>query len=282
MSSEDIDIKRTLQNMTNPCRKIIEIDLSSDSYKSIKTIDGEKSKYYSLTRWVMEYAINDDIYPEDKIDFIKFMNIYNLKKYFNKNDKALRVYYRRKLNDKWIWVCLEITKDYEYSENNPIVLLTIKDVDDDYIGDMLNAKKNQEDYDSITRFQNGKKYKDKLASLQKAFPCSIGMIGLNIEKLNKKGIDEFNDFTRIIKLLFKFEQIYQPNKNNFFIIIEDIDSEEFQLKLLQTYGFFYRSKLRDYIDIVSGWTDEEEAGIDYVTKITEKKMYRIKLENDTY
>lgn len=230
----------------------------------------------------MEYAINDDIYPEDKIDFIKFMNIYNLKKYFNKNDKPLRVYYRRKLNDKWIWVCLEITKDYEYSENNPIVLLTIKDVDDDYIGDMLNAKKNQEDYDSITRFQNGKKYKNKLASLQKTFPCSIGMIGLNIEKLNKKGIDEFNDFTRIIKLLFKFEQIYQPNKNNFSIIIEDIDSEEFQLKLLQTYGFFYRSKLRDYIDIVSGWTDEEEAGVDYVTKITEKKMYRIKLENDTY
>lgn len=82
--------------------------------------------------------------------------------------------------------------------------------------------------------------------------------------------------------MFKFEQIYQPNKNNFFIVIEDIDSEEFQLKLLQTYGFFYRSKLRDYIDIVSSWTDEEEAGIDYVTKITEKKMYRIKLENDTY
>lgn len=282
MGSEDIDIKRTLQNMTNPCCKIIEIDLSNDSYKSIKTIDGEKSKYYSLTRWVMEYAINDDIYPEDRINFIKFMNIYNLKKHFDNNDKALRIYYRRKLSDKWVWVCLEITKDYEYSENNPIVLLTIKDVDDDYIGDMLNAKKNQEDYDSITRFQNGKKYKDKLVSLQKDFPCSIGIIGLNIERLNKKGIDEFNEFTRIIKLLFKFEQIYQPNKNNFSIVIEDVDSEEFQLKLLQTYGLFCGSKLRDYIDIVSGWTDEEEAGIDYVTKLIEKKMYRIKLENDTY
>ena len=88
------------------------------------------------------------------------------------------------------------------------------------------------------------------------------------------------DFIRILKLLFKFEQIYHIDKFKFFIVIEDIDSEEFQLKLLQTYGLFCGSKLRDYVKITSGWTDEEEKGITDILRVVENKTYRINIEKE--
>ena len=60
----------------------------------------------------------------------------------------------------------------------------------------------------------------------------------------------------------------------------DIDSEEFQLKLLQTYGLFCGSKLKNYIKITSSWTDEEEKGITDILRIIENKTYRINIEKE--
>lgn len=280
--NSDIDIKRTLKNITDSYYKILELNLADDSYRMIKAISDENSEYYSLTRWIMEYAINDDIYPEDKINFIKFMNIYSLKKNFDKNDKPQRIYYRRKINSEWTWVCLEITKDYEYSSENPIAFLVVRNVDDDNIRNMLKFKdkETKNEYDIETKFQNSLKYKLKINSLVKDFPCSVGLISIDIEDLIQGDKENYNEFIRVLRLLFKFEQIYRTEKSKFFIIIEDVDSEEFQLKLLQTYGLFYGSKLRNYIKITSSWTDEEEKGITDILRIIKNKTYRINLEKE--
>ena len=278
--NSDIDIKRTLKNITDSYYKILELNLADDSYRVIKAISDENSEYYSLTRWIMEYAINDDIYPEDKINFIKFMNIHSLKKNFDKNDNPQRIYYRRKINSEWTWVCLEITKDYEYSPENPIVFLALKNVDDDNIRNIFKFKdkETKNEYDVETKFQNSLKYKLKINSLIKNFPCSVGLISIDIKDLIQGDKENYNEFIRVLRLLFKFEQIYRTEKSKFFIIIEDIDSEEFQLKLLQTYGFFCGSKLRNYIKITSSWTDEEEKGITDILRIIENKTYRINIE----
>lgn len=278
----DIDIKRTLKNITDSCYKILELNLADDSYRVIKTISDESSEYYSLTRWVMEYAINDDIHPEDKINFIKFMNIHSLKKNFDKNDKPQRIYYRRKRNSEWAWVCLEVTKDFEYSPENPIAFLILRDVDDDYIRNMLKLRdrETKDEYDIETKFQNSLKYKLKINSLIKNFPCSVGLISIDIKDLIQGNKENYNEFIRTLRLLYKFEQIYRIEKSKFSIIIEDIDSEEFQLKLLQTYGLFFGSKLRNYIKITSAWTDEEEKGITDILRIVENKTYRINLEKE--
>lgn len=280
--NSDIDIKQTLKNITDSYYKILELNLADDSYRVIKTISDENSEYYSLTRWIMEYAINDDIYPEDKINFIKFMNIHSLKKNFDKNDKPQRIYYRRKINSEWIWVCLEITKDYEYSPENPIVFLALKNVDDDNIRNIFKFKdkETKNEYDVETKFQNSLKYKLKINSLIKNFPCSVGLISIDIKDLIQGDKENYNEFIRVLRLLFKFEQIYRTEKSKFFIIIEDIDSEEFQLKLLQTYGLFCGSKLRNYIKITSSWTDEEEKGITDILRIIENKTYRINIEKE--
>lgn len=280
--NSDIDIKRTLKNITDSYYKILELNLADDSYRVIKAISDENSEYYSLTRWIMEYAINDDIYPEDKINFIKFMNIHSLKKNFDKNDKPQRIYYRRKINSEWTWVCLEITKDYEYSSENPIAFLVVRNVDDDNIRNMLKFKDKEikNEYDIETKFQNSLKYKLKINSLTKNFPCSVGLISIDIKDLIQGDKENYNEFIRVLRLLFKFEQIYRIEKSKFFIIIEDVDSEEFQLKLLQTYGLFYGSKLRNYIKITSSWTDEEEKGITDILRIIKNKTYRIDIEKE--
>lgn len=271
MKSE-IDVQRTLKNITDSCYKILEINLADDTYKCIKSMVDETKNYYSLTRWIMEYTVNDKIYPEDRISFIKTMNIYQLKKYFDKNDKPKRFYYRRKINDSWVWVCLELTKDYEYSPENPIVYLAIRDIDDEYINKILDSHyTNNEEYDDKTKLRNYNSYKHKIADLQKDFGTSIGLICVDTKNFVE---DDYFKILRILKLLFKFEQIYSINNDKFSIIIEGIDSEEFQLKLLQIYGLFCASKLKDKIKIASGWSDDEENGLTFILNHVRKKIYR--------
>ena len=117
-----------------------------------------------------------------------------------------------------------------------------------------------------------------------------GVTNNNINQIESNNIDikdliqgdkeNYNEFIRVLRLLFKFEQIYRTEKSKFFIVIEDIDSEEFQLKLLQTYGLFCGSKLRNYIKITSSWTDEEEKGITDILRIIENKTYRINVKKE--
>lgn len=272
MKSE-VDIDRIVKNIADTYYKILEINLLEDSYICIKTMDDEETLYYSLTRWILEYTTNDKIFPEDRIGFIKFMNLYYLKNYFDKNDDPKRFYYRRKIQNKdWIWVCLEISKDVAYTSEKPIVYLCIKKINDNYINNILDTYYyGNVEYDSKTKLRNYKSYKNKIESLEKEFPSSIGIICINTKDFSE---ENFEKNLQILKLLFKSEQIYYIDNNKFSIIIENDDSEEFQLKLLQIYGLFCASNLKDKIKVASCWSDDEDKGLEYIFKIVERKLYK--------
>lgn len=272
MKSE-VDIERIVKNIADTYCKIIEINLLDDSYICIKTMDKEEILYYSLTRWILEYTTNDKIFPEDRISFIKFMNLYSLKKYFDKNDDPKRFYYRRKNQNKnWSWVCLEINKDIAYTSEKPIVYLCIKKINDNHINNILDTYYHGNiEYDSKTKLRNYKSYKNKINSLEKEFPSSVGIICINTKDFSE---EDFEKNLRILKLLFKFEQIYYIDNNKFSVIIENDDSEEFQLKLLQIYELFCANNLKDKIKIASCWSDDEDKGLEYIFKIIERKLYK--------
>lgn len=272
MKSE-VDIERIVKNIADTYCKIIEINLLDDSYICIKTMDKEEILYYSLTRWILEYTINDKIFPEDRISFIKFMNLYSLKKYFDKNDDPKRFYYRRKNQNKnWSWVCLEINKDIAYTSEKPIVYLCIKKINDNRISNILDTYYHGNvEYDNKTKLRNYKSYKNKINSLEKEFPSSVGIICINTKDFSE---EDFEKNLRILKLLFKFEQIYYIDNNKFSVIIENDDSEEFQLKLLQIYELFCANNLKDKIKIASCWSDDEDKGLEYIFKIIERKLYK--------
>lgn len=275
----EIDIERIAKNIADTFYKLLEVNLLEDSYTCIKAENEDKVSYYSLTRWVMEYTTNDKIFPEDRISFIKFMNLYQLKKYFDKNNEPKRFYYRRKVQgDNWDWVCLEIDKDTAYTPEKPMVFLCIKKINDDYINEILNTHyyKNIE-FDDRTKLRNYKCYKNKIDSLEKEFPSSVGVICINTKDFSE---EDFDKNLRILKLLFKSEQIYYIDNNKFSIIIENDDSEEFQLKLLQIYGLFCASKLKDKIKIASYWSDDEDKGLECIFRNIERKLYKADTVNE--
>ena len=164
------------------------------------------------------------------------------------------------------------TKRPKNRTEKPIVYLCIKKINDNHINNILDTYYHGNvEYDSKTKLRNYKSYKNKINSLEKEFPSYVGIICINTKNFSE---EDFEKNLRILKLLFKFEQIYYIDNNKFSVIIENDDSEEFQLKLLQIYELFCANNLKDKIKIASCWSDDEDKGLEYIFKIIERKLYK--------
>lgn len=102
--------------------KVVEVNLAEDTYYEVRVDGKEKVIYKSLKKWVDVFA-EKGVYPRDRERFLAFFDRNNV-------DYWRRIYYRRLIDNKWRWVCMEVvpTDDVE------IAVLVVRDVED-YIAD---------------------------------------------------------------------------------------------------------------------------------------------------
>ena len=71
------------------------------------------------------------VYEDDMEMFLEKTNLHILKEQFTKNDiQPVRIVYRRKVMDSYHKVMLEIVPGKEYSKDQPMVYLYVKDMGD--------------------------------------------------------------------------------------------------------------------------------------------------------
>lgn len=113
--------------------KILRIDLGTESFNIIKMNIDEKNEKTGFSRnissWIRDFAVSGMIYDEDVKEFQDKINTEYLKSYFNEGKKSLNVNYRRRIGETFHEVTTEINAVKEYSENNQIVYLLVKDND---------------------------------------------------------------------------------------------------------------------------------------------------------
>lgn len=112
--------------------KIIEVNLDDGTYFEIKVDDDEKPIIYKdVNYWAAAFAAVA-VYPADRTRFLEFFQPFKLKA--GVEQQWQRVYYRRNINNTWRWVCMEVLPNENFSQNDPIVLIVVRDVQE-YIKD---------------------------------------------------------------------------------------------------------------------------------------------------
>ena len=127
------ELLQALKLLSNNLYKIVEIDLNNDRFYEIRVAAQEKTERKHMYSWIQKFA-KKYVHPADMQHFLAFFNIEDTKECLRTNWMR-RLYYRRKVGTIYRWVCIEVIKTEDYDEeNNALVLLSVRDVED-YIRD---------------------------------------------------------------------------------------------------------------------------------------------------
>ena len=117
--------------------RILKVNLTTDSYLILKDgFDDEETYFNGLSSFsarLHSFADRDYIYDEDKQEYLDFCNIKRLKQAFAGGSKQEAICYRRKAGNEFKWVSVSMMCSEEYEDNNQIVMLYARDINDDYL-----------------------------------------------------------------------------------------------------------------------------------------------------
>lgn len=113
--------------------KILKVDLEKDQYSILQMNEIEKDslKGFSeqLSVWLHNFAMSGQVHPDDVEEYLRKTDIGYIKSYFNNGNKDFRFQYRRKINDEFRVVMMELCPAKEYSLENQTIYLYVKNID---------------------------------------------------------------------------------------------------------------------------------------------------------
>ena len=283
-------LEDSLQLLANNYHKILRINLTEDSHTELKMYETEKNiqKGYSekISVWLKQFALTGQVDSKDCDAYLKFTSMDNIKSHFEKSDERMRFRYRRKTNDEFKWVIMEIMKSSEYRSDNQIVILYIQDVHDSYVKELEHNKELEFycNYDTMTGLANFYSYRSFCNSF--ALNLSEKPVGVMFGDLNRlkyvndtEGHEAGNVYIRTfaekLKKNFGDWNCYRVSGDEFIVVYSGDDEESFYSRV-KAFEEFIKS---DNVPTASigysfGITEELES----VTTIAEQMMYADKQE----
>lgn len=107
--------------------KVIEVNLNDGTYFEVKVDDEEPHIYSNIKYWMDEFIAAGGVHKDDVEKFKRFFDPFILK---TKIDKWPKVFYRRLINGEYRKVCMEVIPMDNYSQEDSIVFIIIKDIED--------------------------------------------------------------------------------------------------------------------------------------------------------
>lgn len=119
--------------------KILKANLESGEFDIIKMDVSEKDAAYGFSRnlqtWLVDFTKYHMVYEDDIEMFLEKTNLHALREKFEENNmQPVRILYRRQVMDSYHKVMLEIVPGKEYSDDQPLVYLYVKDM-----GELING-----------------------------------------------------------------------------------------------------------------------------------------------
>ena len=116
---------------------ILKVNLSTDSYLILKDGFDDQEGYFnslrSFSARLHSFVDRDYVYEDDKNEYLEFCNTGRLKKVFAEGSRKETLRYRRKVGNEFKWVSVEMMCGEEYEEDNQIIMLYVRDINDDYL-----------------------------------------------------------------------------------------------------------------------------------------------------
>lgn len=113
--------------------KILKINVTDDSYQIINMDTSEQTEAmgftYNISNWLKSFGEKGNVHPDDLPEYLRLTDIQYLKSYFAGNKTSLHIIYRRKYNDGFKQVMMEIIPANDYSIDSQSLFLYVKDID---------------------------------------------------------------------------------------------------------------------------------------------------------
>ena len=113
--------------------KILKINLTDDSFQIINMEINEKSAKlgYSekISEWLHSFGKAGMVHPDDLEEYLRMTSITYIKEYFAADKTSLHIFYRRKINEAFKQVMMEIVPANDYSRENLSFYLYVKNID---------------------------------------------------------------------------------------------------------------------------------------------------------
>lgn len=137
-------LEDSLRMLSTIYHKILKINLTKDTYEEIEVYDNELTKEYGyspqMSQWVRGIAKAGMIHEEDLEEYLAFMEIHFLREHFRNSSECIRCRHRRLTDGEFHWVSMELLPSIEYTDDNQVIMLYIRDIHDSYIEGMQHKK----------------------------------------------------------------------------------------------------------------------------------------------
>ncbi len=222
--------------------KVLKIDLTNETHEDIKVFDSEKTSEYgysaNIIEWFRGFAETGCVHEEDKLGYLAFTNINSLRDTFRHSRDCRRFRYRRKTGDGFRWVCMEIIPSIEYTDDEQIVMLYIRDIHDEYIA-QLERERELEYYcscDTLTGIGNRYYFNNLCDLFEKHYDFSpVGVVFADINGLkytndnfgHTKGDELIKGFAQKLSEQFGKENCSRISGDEFVVLVKNAQRESF-------------------------------------------------------
>lgn len=259
--------------------KVLKINLTTDSYMELEE-NGEVKKPSTkssakASKWFRQFARSGDVHKGDVKEYLAFTNLETLKETFLESKESIHFRYRQKVGEIFHWFFMELMPSVEYTDENQVVMLYLKDVHDEYVIETNHRRKLEyyANFDTLTGVWNHEYfYKRCKEYSQNEEKYSVAIMYANINgmrEINKeRGLEEGNEYIRSFAELLAGEfgknACYRMSGDEFLILFEKESEravkaqfEEFQSILkkqklpMAAVGYVWSSAPKDFEDLLN-------------------------------
>lgn len=235
-------LEDSLRILSTIFHKILKINLTEDSFVIVKGYEGElnaqKGFDQKISAWMRQFALSGNVHEEDRQTYLKFVDIDLLRDHFRHSKEYMRCRYRRVTGGTYRWVSMELVPSIEYSDDNQVLMLYIRDIQDEYVSELHYQKEleYQCNVDIMTGLWNRYYYNKYIQHLERRNVSSIGMIFADLNGLKRindhgghnEGDKFIRSFSSILVREFKKEFCCRLSGDEFLVWQEDITKEELE------------------------------------------------------
>ncbi len=230
--------------------KILKVNLTQDSYECVKVNEYELKtfveKFSRISDWWSGFAEHGNVYPEDEEVYRQFTEMESLRAHFREDSAKLSCRYRRKIGEEFRWVQMDLVPSIEYSDQNQVLILYVKDVHDEYLLELQTREELLNSYyrDALTMLHNRQKYNLDLEQLQKGESPTLtclyvdvnGLHELNNRLGHEKGDNMLCAVADTLRKYFPEERIYRIGGDEFVMLSTRLSKRSVERILTEVRG----------------------------------------------
>lgn len=289
-SDEQICTVEDAMRMLSQCfHKILRVNLTQDTFEVIKAYASDLTQESGFSdrfsQWLRNTAAIGMIYGEDIKSFNEFVNTERLKKRFRESRDCLRFRYRRLYGNEFRWVYMELIPSVEYTDEEQILILYIRDIHDDYVSELHRQKALEYycNYDTLTGLRSRFCYNNFCRSFERQggalavlFADVNGLKFTNDTQGHECGDQLITGFAEMLSSEFGVESCYRISGDEFVVLIDNADREDFLSRAEKFHGELQKMDI-PMASVGAAW-DDSASSVDAVMKIAESRMYEDKRE----